>query len=546
MSAGVPAEAGPFATTAPAPHFPVVVVGAGPTGLTLAGLLARYGVRVLLVERNTRTVQDPRAVSIDDESLRTMQAAGVIDEILPDVVPGYGSIYYSAKGKCFAKIEPTDTPYGYPRRNAFRQPLLEAKLRVALENSTVASALFGWELIGFSQDADAVEVLISNGEARQLRVSCAYLVGCDGAASTVRSTLGITLEGTTYAKRWLIVDLENSTNETKHTELYCDHLRPCITLPGPHRTRRFEFEVFADETDAEMLAPSCVERLLLEHGADQEATIRRKAIYRFHARVAPTWRAGRVLLAGDAAHLSPPFAGQGMNSGIRDAFNLAWKLAAVAGGRMGPKLLETYEQERRNHSWQMIRLALRMGRILSPRGPLQARVTEGVFHALNLWPPARNYITQMKYKPKPRFQSGFMVAGRVRRHPLVGCLLPQPKVVRPGGGEVLLDELLGTGFALILRTREPEGSFARLQQPIWGELGATYLAVLPRNAELALSRRNVDAVESGDELSLALRSTDEMVILVRPDRYVAACFPLREGDSAAQGVRELLRATWSG
>lgn len=529
----------------PSAHFPVVIAGAGPTGLTLANLLARHGVRFLIVERNASTVQEPRAVSIDDEALRTMQAAGVIDAVLPDVVPGYGSIYYTAGRFRFAKVEPTGAPYGYPRRNAFRQPKLEAQLRRALEKDSGASLLFGWRLDSFSQARDGVDLRLIGHDGQSRNLSCDYLVGCDGAGSTVRTALGIALEGTTYAKRWLILDLENHDNTTKHTEVYCDSRQPCITLPGPHRTRRYEFEVRTDEPDESVLAAERISALLAMHGADPGSVLRRKAVYRFHARVARRWSEGRVFLAGDAAHLSPPFAGQGMNSGVRDAHNLAWKLAAVTSGTAGPGLLATYEQERADHVWQMIRLALRMGRVMAPASRGSALVTQAGLLLANILPPIRDYITEMKYKPKPRFERGLMVSGGpATQRTLVGRLLPQPIVMTPSGEGKLLDDLIGPRFALIVRTADPESAFARLSQPVWRDLGAAFIAVMPPGSAPRPAPPGVQVVIERDlEFAAQLGGDRESVILMRPDRYAAACFPLQEAVAAAASVVELLAST---
>jgi 3-(3-hydroxy-phenyl)propionate hydroxylase len=526
-------------------HYPVIIIGAGPAGLTLANLLGQYGVRFLLVERNSTTVQEPRAVSIDDESLRTLQAAGVIDTVLRDVVPGYGSVYYTPQRVRFAKVEPTGTPYGYPRRNAFRQPKLEAQLRLALTGLVGARALFGWQLQKFTQTASQVDLLLVNADGEAREMSCDYLVGCDGAASAVRTALGIVLEGTTYARRWLIVDLENNENTTKHTEVFCDRRRPCITLPGPDRTRRYEFELHRGENDDEMLASERVNALLSAHGADPNAVIGRKAVYRFHARVAPRWSVGRVLLAGDAAHLTPPFAGQGMNSGLRDAHNLAWKLAAVTTGTIGPDLLQSYELERRDHVWQMIQLALRMGRVMSPSSRLSALLTQTGFFALNLWPPARDYITQMRYKPKPRFSSGFMIPdGRPARRTLVGRLLPQPMVLTVEGRRTLLDDQIGPRFALLVRTATPERAFAALKHLVWDELGVARVAVLPVGAAPVTLPGGVTVAECDDGFAAALGVDQSKVVLLRPDRYVAACFPLARADEAAHAIRMLVARTW--
>jgi 3-(3-hydroxy-phenyl)propionate hydroxylase len=528
-----------------ASHYPVIIVGAGPTGLTLANLLGQYGVPFLLVERNPTTEQEPRAVSIDDESLRTLQAAGAIDAVLRDVVPGYGSIYYSARGVAFAKVEPTDTPYGYPRRNAFQQPKLAEQLLLALRDRPGCCTRFGWRCEQFIQTPTQVIVTVVNGVGETRQLGCEYLVGCDGAISTVRSELNIVLEGTTYTSRWLIVDLENHRNTIKDTEVFCNRLRPCITLPGPHATRRYEFELLPGESDEEVLSPECVQALLAQHGADPNARIRRKAVYRFHARVAPRWRVGRVLLAGDAAHLTPPFAGQGMNSGLRDAHNLAWKLAAVTDSLIGPGLLDSYALERRDHVWQMIQLALRMGRVMSPSSRWSAWLTQTSFRALNLWPPARDYIAQMKYKPKPRFASGFMVPDvRSLRRTLVGRLLPQPTVRTAEGRDVLLDNTIGPRFALLVRNSRPEQVFAALQQPVWDMLRAVRIALLPPGSALTKLPHGVVVAECDEKFAAALGSDRNNVILVRPDRYVAACFEVDEAATAAHCVEMLLTGTW--
>jgi 3-(3-hydroxy-phenyl)propionate hydroxylase len=530
-----------------ASHYPVIIVGAGPTGLTLANLLGQYGVPFLLVESNPTTEQEPRAVSIDDESLRTLQAAGAIDAVLCEVVPGYGSIYYSARGVVFAKVEPTDTPYGYPRRNAFRQPKLTEQLLLALRDRPGCSTLFGWRCEQLTQTPTQAIVTVVNGAGATRQLSCEYLVGCDGATSIVRSELNIVLEGTTYISRWLIVDLENHRNTIKETEVFCNRLRPCITLPGPDATRRYEFELLPGETDEELLAPERMQALLAQHRADPNAQIRRKAVYRFHARVATRWRVGRVLLAGDAAHLTPPFAGQGMNSGLRDAHNLAWKLAAVTDSLIGPGLLDSYALERRDHVWQMIQLALRMGRVMSPSSRWSAWLTQTGFRALNLWPPARDYITKMKYKPKPRFAHGFMVPdARSMRRTLVGRLLHQPMVRTADGHAVLLDDTIGPRFALLVRTSQPEQAFAALHQPVWNMLRAVRVAVLPPGSALTRLPHGVVVAECDEKLAAALGSDRNNVILLRPDRYVAACFAFDDAETAAHSVEMLLTGAWPG
>src|SRR5665213_2151840 len=388
--------------------WPIAVIGAGPTGLTLASLIARYGIEVLVVERNPTTVEEPRAVSIDDEALRTVQAAGAVEAVLSRIVPGYGSDYYSARGQCFLRVHPTTREYGYSRRNAFRQPIFESQMRQHLIEQPQSEVWFCSELIDFKQSESGVVLTVRCADGGEAQVECDYMVACDGGRSFVRDRLGIRLVGSTFRERWLILDIEQTNESGRDTKVFCDPARPGISLPGPDGTRRFEFMLHEGEEEATVIAPEFTTRLLELYGNDQPSQIRRARVYTFHARIAQQWRSGRIFLAGDAAHLTPPFAGQGMNSGIRDAHNLAWKLASVIQGRLGPGLLDTYEQERRKHAWEMIMLSLRMGKVMMPRSRASAFALQAAFRLLGLIPPARAYFAEMKYKPKPRFDEGFL------------------------------------------------------------------------------------------------------------------------------------------
>ena len=522
----------------------MIVVGGGPTGLAMANLLSRYGTRALLIERNATTVQEPRAVSIDDESLRTMQSAGVIDRVLPGIVAGYGSEYHSPRGRTFLHVRPDAQPYGYPRRNAFRQPVFEAQLRGALAASPVVNTLFGWTVERFDQDGQGVTLHLAADGARRI-VSCDYLVAADGGRSPIRTALGLTLDGETFEEKWLIVDLENSPAPTSETVVFCNARRPCIALPGPDLTRRFEFKLLPGERPEDLVAEDRVQALLSGHGAHPDSVVRRKVVYTFHARVAPRWSSGRVYLAGDSCHLTPPFAGQGMNSCIRDAHNLAWKLAWVTAGRMPPVILDSYEAERREHVRDMIQLALRMGRIMGPRNRMVGLATRTAFTALGLWPVARDYMAQMKYKPKPRFATGFLLPdGRKARDTLVGRLLPQPLVERDGSDPILLDHVLGDGFALVGRIEDVAHllriaampAFAALRPRIVAVADVSVAASAPAGLTVGPTANLVANLAVVYDPSGALAHAigpDLRVLVVRPDRYVFATFPIDRAEATA-------------
>ncbi len=523
-------------------HWPVVVVGAGPTGLTLAGLLARQGIDVLVIERNAQTVQEPRAVSIDDESLRTMQAVGIINELVPNLVLGYGAEYFSPSGRPFLKVKPTTLEYGFPRRNAFRQPVLEAMLRENLARHATATMWFECELTGLSQSANGVALTVKKDGAA-VDLTCDYLVACDGSRSFVRQTLGIELRGSTFRERWLILDLEQTTDPSRDTKVFCDPARPGLSLPGPNRTRRFEFMLHADENDADMLAPETVTALLRRHGNDDRAVLRRKVVYTFHARNAERWRDSRIFLAGDAAHLMPPFAGQGMNSGVRDAHNLAWKLAAVVAGRLGPRLLDSYETERRGHVGEMIQLAVRTGHVMMPRTRLRAFALQTFFRALALFPPARAYFAEMKYKPKPRFSRGFLVEAVPDAAPsLVGKLFPQA-LVMTATGFALSDDVLGDGCALVAPPGTSPDLLARVR--LDDKLPVRLVAILDKEDASPVAAPAVAARDLRGDLAALLAGQPPGLFLLRPDRYVAAFLAADRVAAAAEEVARLVQSTWS-
>ena len=525
--------------------YSVIVVGAGPTGLTLATLLGTYGVRTLLIERNTATVSEPRAVSIDDESLRTMQAAGLCSTVLSHIVPGYGSDYYTPKGHRFLRVETADQPYGYPRRNAFRQPIFETQLRAGLARFPTVTSSFSTNVLDITQTPGRVRAAVTTIAGSIASIECDYLVGCDGAGSAVRAGLGVPLHGKTFNERWLIIDLDDSPASSHQTLVFCNAERPCIALPGPDRTRRYEFKLHPYETAELMMRPEVVAALLTQHGAAPESKLRRKVVYTFHARLAERWSVGRIFLAGDAAHLSPPFAGQGMNSGIRDAHNLAWKLAAVTGGKLGPGVLSSYEIERRDHVWQMIRLALRMGRIMGPTSRFSGWLTQTAFRALNAWPRARDYFAQMKYKPKPRFTRGFLIPdGLSGRRTLVGRLLPQPMITRGDGSRVLLDHVLGPGFAFLCHAVDVKTFVNFARHPAWHAFELRSVAIAAPGAVIEQHDSVEIVADDAGSMLQCLAHYRGRVLLIRPDHYVAASFDVGDPDGAGRPFERLMAATW--
>ncbi|MDO9437634.1 bifunctional 3-(3-hydroxy-phenyl)propionate/3-hydroxycinnamic acid hydroxylase [Hydrogenophaga sp.] len=519
--------------------YSVAIVGAGPTGLVLANLLGCHGIRVLLLERGATTVDEARAVTIDDESLRTIQATGLIESVLAHVVQGYGVHYYSWRNRPFARIEPTSKEYGYAKRNAFRQQVLLRDLLAGLTRFAQVEVRFEHTLQSFEETAGGVRLLVDTPQGPG-EFHCDWLVACDGGRSPIREQLGYVLRGSSYDEKWLIADLLGRSSPFRHTRTYCDPARPAIRLPGPQGTVRYEFMLHpGEEPEAVLEERGLREWIRQRDAADAELPIARKVVYAFHARVADRWRAGRVFLAGDAAHLTPPFAGQGMNSGIRDAANLAWKLAAVVRGELPTGLLDTYEAERKPHAWSLIRMALRIGRFMQPRHVWSAALSQGALKVLSLLlPPVRDYVLHLKFKPQPRFFAGFFTADGAAPKAQVpaGQLLPQPTVELASGRRVLLDEVLGHGFAELQLAHAPG---AERPSPI----AFVQVRVLRRSDDflpgLAADHAGATLVRDVDgTLEALLTSARAQAVALRPDRYVLAYLP--QGAQARWPVQAVL------
>jgi 3-(3-hydroxy-phenyl)propionate hydroxylase len=367
------------------------------------------------------------------------------------------------------------------------------------------------------------------------------VVAADGARSFIRESLGLSLAGESFSEQWLIVDLEDSPAPSAETLVYCDVRRPCIALPGPDLTRRFEFKLLARDDPERIVQIENVQALLAARGAAPLSRIVRKTVYTFHARLASRWRLGRIFLAGDACHLMPPFAGQGMNSGLRDALNLAWKLAWTLKGSIPASVLDTYQQERREHVRDMITLALRMGRIMGPSSRLNGWLVQSAFSALSIWKPLKDYFGQMKYKPKPRFVNGLLIPdGRPRRRTAVGRLAPQP-MVGTVHGQALLDDVIGDGFALVGFTHDIETLVRCANEPAFAALRPRCILVAsapasPRNGVTIIS-------DPAGDLRRGLDRAAGRVFLIRPDRYVLGAFEPASAERFARRLDALLCAS---
>lgn len=514
----------------PSVDVPVLVVGAGPVGVTLANLLGVYGIRTLVVERSQEILDYPRAVGLDDEALRTFQAAGLAEAMLRDMIQNVPMRMYSADRRCFAEILPSTQEFGWFRRNLFSQPLGERVLRQGLARFPHVQLRLGTELVSLGQDEQGVDALLAMADGRTQRVRCQYLLAADGGRSTVREgLLKVPFDGRTHPRKWVVIECDNDPLDAPYTALHCEPRRPYVCLRLPYGLRRWEFMLFPGEDGEQMLRPEKVRELLGQHVADPAAlNVIRARVYTHNSRVARSFVHGRVCLAGDAAHITPPWIGQGLNAGLRDAFNLAWKVAWILQGRLRPQALESYQAERHAHAKAMIELADLFGAVLSVTRPSTAWLRDRLLLALRHLPSLRDYVLQMKFKPMPRFTEGIVLDTTGPRRNVIGRMFIQPRVERADGCAVRLDEALGPGFALLTWQKElvAAGSPAlrgRLQalgcQPVAAARGRSVQAMRIK----AAAPQGVRVVEDCENaLHFWFQRTGADWVLLRPDRYVAA------------------------
>lgn len=481
----------------------VLVVGYGPVGAVLAGLLAARGVSVAVVDRDHDIFPLPRAAHIDHEIMRVFQELGIIDDIAHAVRPNKGMDFLTADRRVLLSMRggvsetgEARTPSGHPASNMMVQPEVDRAIRRRTEELG-AQVHLGVEISGISQDAEGVTARTSDGRLLRAR----WLVACDGARSTVRKLMGATMHDLEFEEPWLVLDLVLAEGTVPPSDValqVCDPARPHTIVPMPEPRVRLEFMLLPGEDPALVQTESVVRELLSSWIDPDSARIERAAVYTFHGLIATQWRFDRVLLAGDAAHQMPPFLGQGMCSGIRDAANLAWKLASIVDrgdDELTPAtaaLLDTYQAEREPHVRAIVELAVGFGRMICTTDHDAAAARDVAMLAAR--------------------ESGGQTASDAG--PPVSPLGAGPLVGDGGGGlarQVIvagrrLDDLVGPRWAVITRSALLLDDAAAKD---WAAAGAVLLSA-----------------DTVPELAGVLEAQgDADTVVVRPDRYVFAAGP---------------------
>lgn len=510
----------------------VLLVGLGPVGATIANLLGIQGVSTLVLDKAAQIYTAPRAIALDYEALRILQLAGLDENAFERIAIPNVRMHSPYVGE-FVRINTAGCTDGHPKLVTFYQPELEQALRSTLAGHGSVEVALGVELLGFVETQEAVVAEVRRADGSVAKIRARYLIGADGASSLVRQLVGQQFLGRTYGEDWLIVDARKVPAPIDHVEFLCDPRRPTPHMVAPGERERWEFMLQPGETREQIESEASIRQLLARWLRPEDMQIERKAVYRFHARTVDCFGKGRVFLAGDAAHITPPFIGQGLVAGLRDAANLCWKLAWALRGTASAQILDSYDVERRPHAKAMIRLAKFMGQLVMPRNPLAALLLHGFMRLLRLPPPLRTFLENNDIKPKNRFSRGLFCRGRSGSGLVRGGLLPQGWV-RAGDGSVCLsDDVLGAGLALV-------GFGVDVASQLEASAAAEFLAAGGRVVQIRHRGQGLHLAEpdqTWEDLEgrfLPSAVPFGWVAVVRPDRIV-----LHEGP--ASQVNELLR-----
>jgi len=502
-----------------ATDFDCIVVGAGPTGTVLAALLGQRGYRVLVVERDAQVYPLPRAVHLDHEIARVLQQVGVLDRLLPSMSPVTEYRFQNAAGDVLLhNVVPLgEAVSGWAASYMFVQPELEQALRTRLGEIGGVTTRFDCACIDLRQDSDGVEVDVRDWAGDVQTVRGAWLVGCDGASSFVRGRLGVVVEDLGFDEPWVVIDTKTKADIGLPDTIayqFCDPARPTTCVPAGPGRRRWEFMLLPGETREAIVEPESVRRLLEPWGGEDALEIVRVAVYRFHALLARRWRVERVLLAGDAAHQMPPFMGQGLCSGVRDAANLAWKLDLVLRGNAPEWLLDTYQAERAPHVRQIVETSVAMGRIVCVQDA--DRAAERDAFMIDARRRGQDSLGRGQGGQAALLERGIVRSGT----PGAGKLFPQPSCTRAGRSG-RLDDLVGTDLRLVVA-----GGFEPKERP--------------RATVVSLGCGEDAFVETaGPKAAAWLAEHGAVAALVRPDHYVY-------GTAATAGAAaELVDSFWS-
>lgn len=515
-------------------RYDVAIVGYGPTGATAANILGQAGLRVLLLERDADIYGRARAISTDDEVLRIWQSTGLADSIQESLLTGGNVAFVQADGRTITDVSAPSHNCGHPAQQFIYQPQVDTTLRAGVERFDNVKIRTGVEVLkvvnhqatlGGEPDVEILAADLTDDSF--LRFRAAWVIAADGGSSAVRGQLGVGYGGRTYQERWVVIDTKvlKDWEGSSRLRFHCNPDRPTVDCPTPLGHHRWEFPVRSGEDEKELSSHESIWRILAGQGITQEnVEILRAVVYSHHVRLADRWRIGRVFLAGDAAHAMPPWIGQGMASGARDALNLCWKLIDVIDGALPESVLDTYQTEREPHVRETTARASFVGRIITEHNQALARARNVGLRLAGKIPPVRDTLIHSKWVPWPYLRLGLFADGRGMtgwkqlenlRHidalktvaaRAKGRQVIQAEVTDPEGRAVRLDDALGWGWHILTTDdRTPDGAH-----------GVPTTRILPTGA----SPQAGALVDTTGAVGDWLAGHDAATVVLRPDRFI--------------------------
>lgn len=504
---------------APHGHFDadVAIIGYGPSGVLAANTLATRGISAIAIERDIEIYPRARAVTVNDWTMRIFQDLGLDESTLKVLDPQRALRWITYGGDELLRIEFPPSALGTIEGTRFYnvyQPELEPLLREGTERfPELVTVNYGWEVTSTVQDAHGVTVHSRNlttGEERSIRAR--YALACDGGGSRTRHDLGIELLGDTLNVLWIVIDcrVKRWWPDRDYLTFWSDKERPVVDIPLPLGNHRWELPLNPDESEADFEGNDQVWPLLEGLGVTKDdVDIHQYAFYRHHERMADRWREGRVFLVGDAGHLMPPWAGAGMQSGMRDAYDISWKIARVLTGTAPEAILDTYEAERRPNVDHFTNLAIGLGKII------KQELSEAELAGATAPPPPG---VEPPLIAAPFLVDGWL-NGPIGPDSIIGTMVPQPKVETANGWMLRLDDVLGRDYVLLGDGVDPLTVLTPDEREAWDSLGARYLTVRERSVG---TERAEEIVDLTGAITAWMRRFGTRVIALRPDKFVAA------------------------
>ena len=501
--------------------YDIAIVGYGPVGATAAALLGGQGLRVVVIERMAGIYDKPRAITADHEIMRVMQFAGIGAELGAHIRPHPGTQYLGVDGEPIKRTDVIPPPYplGWPTGIHFIQPEYEAMLRGAVARHDNIDVLLSHELVSFQDFGDRIALEIEGLAGPQPRtIHVRYLLACDGANSSVRRRLGIGYEDLAFDEWWVVVDAwqQRPTLLPDMNTQYCWPSRPASAIVGPRNLRRWELKILPHEKPESFHDQARVREVLADFVDVDAFELWRSAVYRFHALVASQWISNRIFLLGDCAHQMPPFLGQGMCAGIRDAGNLIWKILLVEQAGVAPDLLRSYQDERKVHVQNVVAQAKELGLIIGELDIAAAKERDIRLRAQR----AGGEILRHRLIP-PLTQGLIDRDERGQLTPAAGTVFPQPRVATDDGNDRLMDDVLPPVFLVVSATPDAQSALGEPELGALHRLGARRVVLRPSADAGKSAAPDVLTLTANDDLFADwLAETGATAAVVRPDRYV--------------------------